>query len=91
MLRPASRLLPTRASATVERPHAFQRRQADMAGGRGHARPAPGAPSAQRRSMRMMCAGGLVLADLPVDVVVVLEQQERAGHTQGIERALRKL
>jgi hypothetical protein len=39
----------------------------------------------------MMCAGGLVLADLPVDVVVVLEQQERAGHTQDTERALRKL
>jgi hypothetical protein len=39
----------------------------------------------------MMCEWGLVLVDLPVDVVVVLEQQERAGHTQGTERALRKL
>jgi hypothetical protein len=34
---------------------------------------------------------GLVLADLPVDLVVVLEQQERAGHADGTERALRKL
>jgi len=25
--------------------------------------------------------GALVLVDLPVDVIVVLEQQERAGHT----------
>jgi hypothetical protein len=33
----------------------------------------------------------LVLADLPVDVVVVLEQQERAGDPKGTERALRKL
>jgi hypothetical protein len=33
----------------------------------------------------------LVLADLPVDVVVVLEQQERAADPQGTERALRKL
>jgi len=41
--------------------------------------------------MRVRCAGVLVLVDLPVDAVVVLEQQERAGHTQGIERALRKL
>jgi len=62
-----------------------------VAGGCGSARTALDAPSAQRRSVRMMCAGGLVLADLPVDVVVVLEQQERAGHTQDTERALRKL
>jgi len=40
-----------------------------------------GAPSAQRRSVRVRYAGGLVLVDLPVDVVVVLEQQERASHT----------
>ncbi len=32
----------------------------------------------------------LVRADLPVDVVVVLEQKERAGEAQGTERALRK-
>jgi hypothetical protein len=32
----------------------------------------------------------LVRVDLPVDVVVVLEQQERAGQAQGTERALRK-
>jgi hypothetical protein len=29
----------------------------------------------------MRYVGALVLADLPVDLVVVLEQQERAGHT----------
>jgi hypothetical protein len=62
-----------------------------MAGPRGRARPSLDAPSAQRRSVRVMCAGGLVLADLPVDVVVVLEQQERACHAQSTERALRKL
>jgi hypothetical protein len=39
----------------------------------------------------MGCGAGLVLADLPVDLVVVLEQQERAGHAYGTERALRKL
>jgi len=32
----------------------------------------------------------LVQVDLPVDVVVVLEQEERAGETQGAERALRE-
>ena len=31
-----------------------------------------------------------VLADLPVDVVAVLEQQERAGQAKRTERALRK-
>jgi hypothetical protein len=31
------------------------------------------------------------LVDLPVDVVVVLEHQEGAGHTKPTERALRKL
>ena len=35
-----------------------------------------GAPSAQRRSMRVRYAGALILVDLPVDAVVVLEQQE---------------
>jgi hypothetical protein len=32
----------------------------------------------------------LARVDLPVDVVVVLEQDERAGHAQGTERALGK-
>ena len=41
--------------------------------------------------MRMLWFVPLVLVDLPVDVVVVLEQQERAGEASGIERALRKL
>jgi hypothetical protein len=39
----------------------------------------------------MRGVAGLVLADLPVDLVVVLEQQERAGHADCTERALRKL
>jgi hypothetical protein len=32
----------------------------------------------------------LVPVDLPVDVVAVLEQQERAGQAKGIERPLGK-
>ncbi len=48
------------------------------------ARPAP----AQRRPMRMGRLFVLVLADLPVDVVVVLEQQERASEAKRTERAL---
>lgn len=53
-------------------------------------RPTRGAPPAQRRPMRMDRLKGLVLADLPVDVVAVLEQQERAGQAKGIERPLGK-
>jgi hypothetical protein len=53
--------------------------------------PAPRKPSAQRHSMRVLIRLWLVLADLPVDLVVVLEQQERAGEAHRIERALRKL
>jgi len=41
--------------------------------------------------MRMILRLWLVPVDLPVDVVVVLEQQERAGQAQGVERALREL
>jgi hypothetical protein len=33
-------------------------------------------PCSQRRPMRMIYLNRLVLADLPVDLVVVLEQQE---------------
>jgi len=44
---------------------------------------------AQLRPMRMLWFVPLVLVDLPVDVVVVLEQQERAGEASRIERALR--
>jgi hypothetical protein len=32
----------------------------------------------------------LIPVDLPVDVVVVLEQQERAGEAEGTERAPRE-
>jgi hypothetical protein len=48
------------------------------------------APPAQRCPMRMYGLCGLVLADLPVDVVVVLEQQERAREAKRIERPLGK-
>jgi hypothetical protein len=44
---------------------------------------------AQRRPVRMLRFVPLVLVDLPVDVVVVLEQQEGAGETSRTERALR--
>jgi hypothetical protein len=54
----------------------------------------PGAPRvltpAQRRPMRVWGLSLFVLADLPVDVVVVLEQQERAGQAKRIERPLGK-
>jgi hypothetical protein len=30
----------------------------------------------------------ILVVDLPVDPIVVLEQQERAGETKGTERAL---
>jgi hypothetical protein len=42
----------------------------------------------QRHSMRMRSVAGLAPVDLPVDSVVVLEQQERAGETERIECAL---
>jgi hypothetical protein len=45
---------------------------------------------AQRGPVRMDRLSSLVLVDLPVDFMVVLEQQERAGEAKGTERALRK-
>ncbi len=42
----------------------------------------------QRGPMRMIHLSPLILVDLPVDVVVVLEQQEGAGEAKRIERAL---
>ncbi|GEM_PF-2432565 len=45
---------------------------------------------AQRHSVGVGCPAGLVLVDLPVDLVIVLEHQERAGQPQGTERALRE-
>lgn len=44
---------------------------------------------AQLRPVRMLQFVPLVLVDLPVDVVVVLEQQEGAGEASRTERALR--
>jgi len=40
--------------------------------------------------MRVYGLTGLVLADLPVDVVAVLEQKERARQAKRIERPLGK-
>jgi hypothetical protein len=42
----------------------------------------------QRRPMRMIYLDSLLLVDLPVDLVVVLEQQERADEAKRIERTL---
>jgi hypothetical protein len=52
--------------------------------------PAVARTPAQRRPVRMWRLKVLVRVDLPVDVVVVLEQKERAGQAQGTERALGK-
>src|ERR1039458_8688985 len=55
--------------------------------GRLASSPGNGSP-AQRRSMRMRrLTRWLVLIDLPVDGIVVLEREERAGEVQRIERA----
>ena len=66
---------------------------ADLVAGGALARPAAGqpaldGPASQRRSMRMIHLDSLVLADLPVDRGVVLEQQERTGKAKRTERAL---
>ena len=53
-------------------------------------RPSRTQPPAQRRPMRMDRLKVLVLADLPVDVMAVLEHEERAGQAKGIERPLGK-
>jgi hypothetical protein len=45
---------------------------------------------AQRCPVGMVCPAELVVVDLPVDVIVVLEQQERAGQPERTERALRE-
>jgi hypothetical protein len=47
-------------------------------------------PSAQRHPVRVRRLKVLVRVDLPVDVVVVLEQKERAGQAQGTECTLGK-
>jgi hypothetical protein len=48
-------------------------------------------PDAQHSPVRMIRSYPLVLVDLPVNVVVVLEQQERAGQAVCAEGALSKL
>jgi hypothetical protein len=58
--------------------------------GRWLARAALAWPPAQRRPMPVGAADVLVPVDLPVDVVVVLEQQERAGEPQRREGVLRE-
>ena len=61
---------------------------------RGLPGPAPGASRRCDTTQRRPAHGGarrwLVLVDLPIDLVVVLEQKERAGEPQGAERALRE-
>jgi len=59
------------------------------AGRRGAGSPSAGTP-AQRHPVRMLRLRVLVRVDLPVDVVVVLEQEERAGQAQSTECALGK-
>jgi hypothetical protein len=59
----------------------LKRRKADLHSRSRLARATPGAPAGcatplQRRPMRMIHPDTLFLVDLPVDVVVVLEQQE---------------
>jgi hypothetical protein len=62
-----------------------------MCGRHGLARPPREVAPAQRRPMRMLQRlDPLVLVDLPIDVVVVLEHQERTGEAEGIERPLGK-
>jgi hypothetical protein len=59
--------------------------------GSGFARPAPSHSPAQRPPVRVHRQTWLVPVDLPVDVaVVVLEQQERACQAGRTEQALRK-
>ena len=84
-------------SRCVRRPHSCRRgaraadgAKADLRARPRLARPALGRQAAQRRSVRMLRMTVPVLADLPVDVVAVLEQQERAGQAKRTERALRK-
>jgi hypothetical protein len=45
-------------------------------------------PRSELRPVWMLDLEPLVLADLPVDLVVVLEQQERAGKAKRADRAL---
>jgi hypothetical protein len=54
-----------------------------------HGRPLTRRPIGDPVDLRSVPAG-LVLVDLPVDVVVVLEQQERAGQGERIERSARE-
>lgn len=62
-------------------------RSACAASPRAPVRPAQRTPV---RMIRLRQGPARVQVDLPVDVIVVLEQEERAGETQGTERALRE-
>jgi hypothetical protein len=53
-------------------------------------RPPASEPPAQRHPVRMRLTRGLVPVDLPVDGIVVLEHEERAGEAQCTECALRE-
>src|SRR6266576_4129191 len=50
----------------------------------------PRCDTTQRRPTHGGAREWLVLVDLPIDLVVVLEQKERAGAPQSVERALRE-
>ena len=66
----------------------FDRHKAEIGSRRRLARTPANRSPAQRHSMRMWrLTSWLVPVDLPVDGVVVLEREERAGETQRIERA----
>ncbi len=84
------RICPAGAWPFVRGGRARQRGQADVSRRGGLTWTARGSSPAQRRPVRMGRLPRLAAIDLPVDVVVVLEQQERAGEPQGTERALRK-
>ena len=84
------RIGPAGAWRSVGGCRARQRGQADVSRLGGLTWTARGSSPAQRRPVRMGRLFGRASIDLPVDVVVVLEQQERAGEPQGTERALRK-
>jgi hypothetical protein len=67
--------------------------EAGMLGRSGLAGPAAvaprrGRPPLQRDSVRMIHPDALLLVDLPVDAVVVLEQQEGAHEAKRTERSL---
>jgi hypothetical protein len=56
--------------------HAADGAEADLLTCKRLTGPLPCSPPAQRRSMGMLLRRGAALIDLPVDVMVILEQQD---------------